>query len=298
MVSMNWRLHRCPCQIEWRPLALPYFCWVATGLAFASGCRNHGIDLVVPFPEGRDSLGPTVRLVTWNIHKGLDPDLRADLASLVEGERPDILLIQEGKADISPGGGLGGLFGKGWRYPWPGGKTVGVMTFSSAAPVESELLSSRHRELLVTAPKEALITRYCLQDGRSLLVANLHAICFERWGSRKFRAQLEAIGSRLAAHDGPIILAGDFNTWNRRRLEAVDRLARSLDLEEVSGFPPTRMTGDRGSRALNWICGVDPRLPLDRIYQRGLLVESQEVLDGYRSSDHLGLLTMLRLPAG
>ncbi len=264
-------------------------------LAIASGCRCPEVCLAAPFPESEGSLGPTLRLVTWNVQKGLNPNLKSDLERLVATERPDLLLVQEGKADLLPGSALGGLFGKGWTYPWPRGTAFGVMSFSRVAPSSSELVPTRHRELLVTAPKETLLTRYRLVDGRSLLVANIHALCFERFGTRHFRAQLEDLRQRLSSHDGPMILCGDFNTWNPPRVAAVAAIARSLGLEELSAFPPKRTTGDRGSSFLNWLCGVDTSLPLDRIFQRGLGVESLSVLEEYRSSDHVGLAAVLRL---
>ena len=263
-------------------------------LGALAGCRCGDVELVAEFPKGQGALEESFRLVTWNVRKGLDPRLRHDLLGLVQKEQPDLLLVQEGTADLLRESPLGGFFGKGWRYPWPKGDAVGVMSFSRVRPLEKEVVATRHREFFMTAPKEALLTKYALPGGESLLIANIHALCFERWSLGHYRAQFEDLQKKLAAHDGPLILGGDLNTWNPRRLAIVEEVARSLGLEEVSAFPQTRTTGDRGSAIANWVCGVDSMLPLDRIYLRGLEVEALSVLEEYRSSDHLPLFVVLR----
>jgi endonuclease/exonuclease/phosphatase (EEP) superfamily protein YafD len=87
----------------------------------------------------------------------------------------------------------------------------------------------------------------------------------------KFRAQLAALQGLMAKHTGPILLAGDFNTWNQRRLRLVTALARDLQLTEVGEFAGALTTGDRQLAVLNWLLGIDRTLALDRVYYRGLV---------------------------
>ena len=69
-------------------------------------------------------------------------------------------------------------------------------------------------------------------------MANLHAINFAL-GTDAYRAQLDAIATELSHHRGPIVVAGDFNTWNDER-DAVwahpDLMPTAEDLENPSGF--------------------------------------------------------------
>jgi endonuclease/exonuclease/phosphatase (EEP) superfamily protein YafD len=99
----------------------------------------------------------------------------------------------------------------------------------------------------------------------------------------------------MRGHAGPIVLAGDFNGWSERRLAPVERMVREAGLDEVGSFGAGRRTGDLGWSFLNWLFGVDPTLPLDRVYYRGLVPGEVKVLP-YTSSDHSGLLVPFALP--
>jgi endonuclease/exonuclease/phosphatase (EEP) superfamily protein YafD len=89
-------------------------------------------------------------------------------------------------------------------------------------------------------------------------------------------------------------LAGDFNTWNEKRLRLVQKLVEDLQLTEVTDFPPGRRTGDMDSGCLNWLFGIKKDLPLDRVYYRGFTSHSAEVLP-YDSSDHKPIQVTLTL---
>ncbi len=263
--------------------------------AVVSSCRAHGVIRVDPFPPGERALGPEVALVVWNVRKGLDARLRDDLREIALVEDPDLLLVQEGRADLHPSDRLGGVFGKSWRFPWSRKAAEGVGSFSRVPPERVELAPSRWREFFVTAPKASLVTSYPLNDGRKLLVANVHLLAFERWGTMRLQDQLEDLHERIDGHDGPVLLTGDFNTWSAKRLALVEELARNLCLEEVQSFPAGRMTGDKGWKHLNWLLGIDPSLPLDRVYVRGLTPLRAEVLGAWRSSDHVGISALFHV---
>ena len=110
----------------------------------------------------------------------------------------------------------------------------------------------------------------------------------------RLRSQLDELTSIMANHVGPIILAGDFNTWSRKRLDLVQKLANELKLKEVTNFPSDRTTADMASQEFNWLLGVDEDLPLDRVYYRGFKAHSPRVLP-YKSSDHRPLMVDLLL---
>jgi len=249
---------------------------------------------VAEFSENAQSLPQTITLVNWNAQKGANPQFVFDLEKLLEQEQPDIVFLQEARADLIQEGQMGGYLANGWSYPWPGGTMVGVLTLSRIPPVWAESVSSRYREFFVTAPKVSLIAEYPLPNGKSLLTVNVHLLNFERWGDLKIRDQLEDLRVILKIHRGPVIMAGDFNTWNENKLHLVEEITADLMLTEVMDFPLGRTTGDMESDFLNSIFGIQTELPLDRVYYRGFSIDSARVLP-YESSDHKPITVRLTL---
>jgi endonuclease/exonuclease/phosphatase family metal-dependent hydrolase len=142
---------------------------------------------------------------------------------------------------------------------------------------------------------------------------DVHLICvhfglIKRSRVRQATALADFIDQEIPA-EAPLIVAGDFNDWQRR----VDQLLRErLDVEEVSvadaPAPGSRSVLDR---VLPWRGGREtaqpvsrtfpsfaPWLTLDRIYVRGFAVRAVEVPKGLtwaRRSDHAPLIADLEL---
>ena len=152
----------------------------------------------------------------------------------------------------------------------------GVMTLSAAHPVYCCPL--REREPILRLSKSALVTVYPLPDGRLLMVVNIHAVNFSL-GVDVYSKQLGPIGDQISHHNGPVIMAGDFNAWSRPRMNALYRFAREMTLREV------RFTDDHRRRAFG--------RPLDFVFYRGLNVAEASVLVT-RASDHNPLLVEFR----
>lgn len=153
----------------------------------------------------------------------------------------------------------------------------GVMTLSAAHPTYCCPL--RKPEPLLRLPKSALITVYPLMDTRLLMVVNIHSINFSI-GVDFYHQQLKSIGEQVSIHDGPVIFAGDFNTWSRKRLHLLYRFARLMRLQEV------RFSNDYRIRAFG--------LPLDFVFYRGLKVAEASVINT-QASDHNPLLVKFSL---
>jgi endonuclease/exonuclease/phosphatase family metal-dependent hydrolase len=120
----------------------------------------------------------------------------------------------------------------------------------------------------------------------------LHCVCAHLSlfaGSR--RRQLDALATRIEARvpsTAPLLIAGDFNDW---RNHAHDLLAERLGLSEVFS-----VGGQRPS--LSFPAAL-PLFRLDRIYQRGLTIESSAVHAGppwSHISDHAALSACFRWP--
>ena len=263
-------------------------------IALAVSCRGKGVTQVANFSDQSQILPATITVINWNAQKGKNPEFASDLKLLLKQEKPDIVFLQEAKADFFEPKQMGGYFAEGWRYPWPGGETVGVLTLSRVAPARIGQVPTKYREFAVTAPKVSLVTEYPLTNGENLLAVNVHLLNFELWSLKKITHQLEDLKTIMANHTGPIIMAGDFNTWNHKRLELVKEITRDIKLTEVTDFPDGRTTGDTRSEFWNDILDIDRDLPLDRVFFIGFSPTAARVLN-YDSSDHRPILVKLKL---
>jgi endonuclease/exonuclease/phosphatase (EEP) superfamily protein YafD len=179
------------------------------------------------------SLDPrSIRLATWNVHKESDAGWQADLAAL--GRDSDIVLLQEttlqpALRDALQIAQLRWVMASSFAY---GDYDIGVLTAARVEPVAS--CTQRVVEPLLRLPKSAVISWFALAgSSRTLAVVNVHAINFSL-SIDAYREQMTALGDALATHDGPIIFAGDFNTWSDARRKAIDDVAMSLGLTEVT----------------------------------------------------------------
>ncbi len=257
----------------------------------AGGCRVKGTETIEWDTAAGMALPQHFSLLCWNVEKGQNEDLFTRLQSLADELEPDLIFLQEAHLTISRVDGYGGIFAPGWSYPWPGGRAIGVAILSRSEPVSFEKLPTRDREFGVTAPKVSLAQIWDLPGADTLLIINIHGLVFES-GQRLagFRRQLDVIEGVVAGHDGPVLLAGDFNTWSGYRLGYVREMAERLRLNEIDEFEGTRprTTADLGSEASNTSFGVNPDLPLDHVFVRQLDVVEARVLDE-TVSDHMPL---------
>jgi endonuclease/exonuclease/phosphatase (EEP) superfamily protein YafD len=263
-------------------------------VALTVSCRGKGTTQVAEFPEQDQILPASITVVSWNAQKGRHPQFIKDLKLLLEQEKPDIVFLQEVKADLFEPEQMGGYFAEGWSYPWPGGKTNGVLTLSRVPPVRIQSVPTKNREFGVTAPKVSLVTEYPMINGENLLTVNVHLMNFERWSVKKLKHQLEDLKSIMANHSGPIVMAGDFNTWNQKRLQLLKEITQDIKLREVTDFPEGRTTGDTRSEFWNEVLGVEKDLPLDRVFFLSFKPILTRVLN-YETSDHRPILVKLKL---
>ncbi len=216
----------------------------------------------------------TVRLLVWNILKAKRKQWQADFEELVADR--DLVLFQEAvvNAPSDP------LFNENNRFEWimarshqhpTTGIVTGVKTGSVAPSLQTTVHRSTHSEPIVNTQKMLLETHYPLK-GRTdtLMVLNMHAINFV--GVKKYQSQLMQLDAVLNAHHGPVILAGDFNTWSPQRMANFEQVNSAAGLQEA--------TMNRRSKfsQLNQ--------HLDHVYFRGLDLHAIDSLSHYRSSDH------------
>ena len=112
------------------------------------------------------------------------------------------------------------------------GYETGVMTASRLNAGHHCAL--RTAEPLIRLPKTTLISSYALQGmSQRLLVANIHGINFSL-GLESYQMQMQALEEILAEHDGPVVLAGDFNNWSDERTRVLLEMMARLSLEQLA----------------------------------------------------------------
>lgn len=222
-------------------------------------------------------LSSELEILSWNIQKAGNIGWAEDLASFSTGV--DLAFIQEAsmQAHIPQfvQNNMYQAFAAGYTT---GSLETGVMTLSSSSPSVHCNLTSW--EPWLGTPKATSVTEYPLagRDER-LLTINLHAVNFAL-GLVDFQAQFQALTDILNSHQGPVIVAGDLNTWSDKRQAVVDNFMSGHGLGPVT-FEPDLRTTTFG-------------LALDHIYIRGMRAELARVIP-VTSSDHNALRVRLAL---
>ena len=211
-------------------------------------------------------------LITWNVHKGQDTGWQEDLERL--SKQADFVLLQEATQHQNLSIFSTALFVSSFSFK---DLLSGVKTFTQTQP--EWYCGGGVAEPIIQIPKVASIMNLPLEKGNSLLIINVHLINFE-WGISAYQVQLEQLFSFVENHQGPIIMAGDFNAWNEERLNLVNSLIKKYGLNSVA------LSQDERVRFLGY--------PLDYIFMRGVKVVSatSEVVT---SSDHNPLLMEFEL---
>ncbi|ASJ74419.1 endonuclease/exonuclease/phosphatase family protein [Granulosicoccus antarcticus] len=230
-------------------------------------------------------LGPFIRCLVWNILKAKRPSWSVDFQALIADR--DLALLQEAvfnapsDALFTENERLGWIMARSFRHPRTHVEH-GVKTGCVVTPLEQHFYLSPHSEPVSQTQKLLLTTLYPLEgEDECLLVLNMHAINFV--SVHKYVEQLDQLRVALQPHSGPVILAGDFNTWNPSRLSLFQEVAANAGLTEAVMQRQSRLAH------LNQ--------HLDHVFYRGLELHSVESLKNYNSSDHAPITaTFERIP--
>ncbi|ADE54288.1 endonuclease/exonuclease/phosphatase family protein [Coraliomargarita akajimensis] len=237
---------------------------------FSEGIRH------VDAPTAGRALPSEFELVCWNIEKGGNTGWKADLRRLARDSQlvllQEAIYVEEMKQPREET--LYWSFAPGYHN---GRHQSGVMSVSWVQPDLFCLLEAV--EPLLRSPKQTGVLSMPLEGSPvPLLVVNMHAINFTL-GTKAFRRQLEAVGHIISGYPGPIVFAGDLNTWNQPRLKALKAFAETHALEAVEFEPDLR------SQKMGHV--------VDYVFVRGLTVESRSVVP-VKTSDHNPMIVTLR----
>lgn len=219
-----------------------------------------------------------IKLLVWNIYKQNRENWQQSLTELSDGKQ--LVLLQE--ASMTPE-----LIDWVAKQGWFGSQVDAFKAFDTSAGVLNLSLNTPSKACAYTElepwlrlPKSALYALYPLSSGEQLAVVNIHAVNFT-YGTKEYHRQLMALTKELSQHHGPIVVAGDFNSWSEERFAVMSKALTSLGLEEVDYQPDNRT---------QFVTG----LPLDHVFYRGLTLETAEapISD---ASDHNPILVSFRL---
>jgi endonuclease/exonuclease/phosphatase (EEP) superfamily protein YafD len=243
---------------------------------------SEGLEYISISSEAQKSFFPKgvpLPVVVWNTFKGRRERYYDFLSAKTAGN--DLILLQEFRhspvleashRDLFVGrdAGMAVSF-----YTQPNQEApTGVCTIASVRAIKTLFLLSRYLEPVTRTPKMAMCTYYAIESPvcppeRALLVLNSHGINFRL--RRPFLDQMLQFEEQLRHHLGPIILVGDFNTWEKGRVRILEAVAHSIGLTQIR-FP----VGIRTVRGHE----------LDRVYVRGGEAVQQNVFANSAASDH------------
>jgi len=223
----------------------------------------------------QDSLPALFTILAWNLQKvDFSHFIHRPIENLLPIQAPHLLSLQEAAIFLSQN--------KFFDLPFAmapnietAKKHFGVVTASALTPKPLRQCLTQSRELGWMTHKTALITQHTLANKQTLIHVNIHAINFVPHSI--FLKELHLLWAQLSHHAGPMIISGDFNTWNSTRLKSLLQATQQLNLQQVS-FPDPR--------PIKTLL----RQPLDHIFYRGLSLQHSQALSVPNISDHNPIL--------
>lgn len=220
------------------------------------------------------------KLLLWNIYKGMKSSFEDELKKIKTEYEPDIAIFQE--ATYTEDQSLPCFENSDCDFSQAFKKnetSYGVLTTSHYPIHAAKAVHSDWVEPVLNTPKTSLISLIEI-NGTEFMVINTHGINFVTIYA--YESQLEEIAGIAKSHKGPIIWAGDFNSWNIGRLQILKRAATSLDLEEISISNPDFIKSFMGYK-------------LDRLFVRGLEGHKAKAFES-KGSDHNPIILEFSIP--
>jgi len=207
-------------------------------------------------------------ILVWNIQKGKAKlEWQKDFNRL--NQQSYLTFLQESVIDGFVDQSLRSQKHQNWSFSTSfvyQNKQIGVATGASSTIKGFFTLISPVTEPIFNTPKVTLVKLVPLNTGDNLLTLNIHGINFV--SQKSFEKHILSILPTIEAHSGPIIWAGDFNTWSQGRLKFLDSALKKYNLERITLEADTR------------------RLKLDHIYLRGCQSIWARVENQINTSDH------------
>jgi endonuclease/exonuclease/phosphatase (EEP) superfamily protein YafD len=240
--------------------------------------------LVSGLPKERELPARTLKALIWNIKKAQFVNWKEEFQKFSEGQ--DLILIQEAfnkelfTSTLSSIEGFLWNMGVSFLYRSYGDTPTGTIVGSTVEPTQVEVKHSPDLEPVVSTPKAITVVRYPVQQkNEELLVISVHGINVHTTGA--FMRQMDDAVEAIRNHSGPVVFAGDFNTWNASRSGYLKKLCDELNLKDVEFINGHLRMKFRGYY-------------LDHIFVRGVEVKHAEV-KASNGSDHQPLFLELEI---
>lgn len=189
-------------------------------------------------------VGEEFSLLCWNVHKNNTKSQAMKSYFKSIEHRYDFLLLQEASFRDDAAFTLP-------NFAFDAGANLevkksfyGVLTASKVESRHAQAYLSEGKESLFGPHKSIILSSYRFKDNTELLILNVHAINFRE--NKSHQRELERFLTLIRHHKGPLIVSGDFNTWNKARLVNLERLIANMGLKTVpfkSADPVKRFMG-------------------------------------------------------
>lgn len=231
-------------------------------------CMTNANEELVKFSKGITSRQEkTIEVLTWNVLKFKRENSFSDLVLL--SNKSDIAFIQEAvhstelQTNATEQVAMDWTFYKSFCRDYG---ATGVQTGSRFRQIEVNALLAPGVEPVVNTPKVTGFSTIEI-EGIKVLLINVHGLNANK--GLEFEKHMDQIHDVAKNFSGPIIWAGDFNTWNPVRMAYLNAKAKSLGMTVLKPEVDNR------------------KLKLDHILVRGFTARSVTILENYITSDHL-----------
>lgn len=240
-------------------------------------------DLLIGGKPKFEALNPeSISVFVWNIYKGEKKDWYKDFHKIANVA--DLFATQEFfdsesvEYTYSVRKNDEVLIGLAYGISFWG--VTGVATVSKVpSKTQTNFRTIAREDFSIKTYKTSLISKYPIQSyPHDLLFVNVHLL--NSVDVSIYAKEINRIGHQIKTHLGPVVVAGDFNSWSERE-SVVKKWAKRWGLNEVKFSPDNRTRFGKSK-------------PIDRIFIKHLdVVESWSAK--VKTSDHNPLGVKLRL---
>ena len=211
-------------------------------------------------------------VLCWNVHKNNDTFSFSNYIEEFSKRKPvDFYLFQEADFKHNKELNLPSLTFNAAANLEKGLTFYGVLTASKCKTTYSKPFLSHGKELIFGPRKSLLLTKHAFEDGSPLWLLNLHAINFRE--NRHYYKEIDNIMHIIDDYDGAMIIAGDFNSWNKRRMKFLHNKMKDLNFDPVPF--------SKSDRVKSFM-----RNHLDFIFYRGIALDEHSIERNHNLSDH------------
>lgn len=219
-----------------------------------------------------DTVPGEFSILCWNVHKNNDNfSFKNYIEEFIARKPVDFFVFQEADFKHNIELNLPGLTFNAAANLEKGSSFYGVLTASKCKTMYSKPFLSHGKELILGPRKSLLLTRHSFEDGSTLLILNLHAINFRE--NRHYYKEIDKIIKIIDDYEGAMLIAGDFNSWNKNRMKLLH-----TKMEDLNFTPVPFSKSDKVKSFM--------KNHLDFIFYRGIELLEHSIERNHHLSDH------------